>query len=153
METNRDEPLSYWVAVARMGFEDDLHRILDQLGISRAELAKRLGATPAYVSKVLNGSDANYTIETMAKWARSLGAIAQIRLVIDGKEVVRVVDYEIAGVLDDATEKRGLPHSGDLSLGGRLLTFPVPESADSYRSLGSPGRRGVLLSSASSGGR
>ena len=102
MEISQDEPLSYWVTVARMGFEDDLHRILGQVGISRAELAKRLGATPAYVSKVLNGSDANYTIETMAKWARALGSIAQIRLIVDGKEAVRVVDYETAGEIDDA---------------------------------------------------
>ena len=96
-----DEPPSYWVAVARMGFDDDFNRIFDDLGISRAELAKRMGCTPAYVSKVLNGATGNYQLETMAKWARAIGAIVQIRLIKEGKEVVRVVDYETAGALDD----------------------------------------------------
>jgi transcriptional regulator with XRE-family HTH domain len=97
-----DEPLSYWIAVARMGFENDFHRLFDELGIPRMELAQRVGASPAYVSKVLNGTRGNFQLRTMAKWARAIGAIVQIRLIKESNEVVRVVDYETAGVLDDA---------------------------------------------------
>jgi hypothetical protein len=50
---------------------------------------------------VLNGSAGNFQLSTMAKWARALGAIVQIRLIKEGEEVVRVVDYETAGELDD----------------------------------------------------
>jgi transcriptional regulator with XRE-family HTH domain len=85
-----------------MGFENDFHRILEDLGISRAELAERVGASPAYVSKVLNGTAGNFQLTTMAKWARAVGAVLQIRLIREGQEVVRVVDYETAGALDDA---------------------------------------------------
>lgn len=95
-----DQPLSYWIAVARMGFEDDFNRLFDELGISRVELAKRVEASPAYVSKVLNGAQGNFQLSTMAKWARAIGAIVQIRLIKEGKEAVRVVDYETAAVLD-----------------------------------------------------
>jgi transcriptional regulator with XRE-family HTH domain len=101
-EVSDDEhPLSYWVSLARMGFENDFHRLFDELGISRAELAKRLGTSPEYVTKVLNGSAGNFQLSTMAKWARALGAIVQIRLIKEGEEVVRVVDYETAAELDD----------------------------------------------------
>ena len=99
-----DQPLSYWMAVARMGFEDDFHRIFDELGISRAELAEKLGTTPAYVSKLLNGRAGNFQLETMAKMARAIGAILQIRLIKGEGEVVRVVDYETARELDSAQE-------------------------------------------------
>ncbi len=147
--TTEERPLSYWVSLARMGFENDLNRIIDDLEISRTELARRVNASPAYVSKVLNGSTGNFTLATMTKWARAIGAVVQIRLVKDGKEVVRVVDYETASALDDAEVQRDLPHSeGERLAGGRVLTFPVAESADSYRSLG---RQAILLSSVSGG--
>jgi transcriptional regulator with XRE-family HTH domain len=127
-----DRPLSYWVAVARMGFENDLHRLLDAAGITRAELADQLNVSGAYVSKVLNGTAGNYQLETMAKWARALGAIVQIRLIKEGKEVVRVVDYETAGALDDK-------HSASMEAvpvpkGADVLTFPA-KSSGAYRDL------------------
>ena len=102
----KDRPLSYWVSVARMGFENDFNRLFDELGISRAELANRVDSSPAYVSKVLNGTAANFQLSTMAKWARAIGAVVQIRVVQEGKEVVRVVDYETARMLDDISESR-----------------------------------------------
>lgn len=100
-DVNDEHPLSYWVTLARMGFENDFHRLFNELGISRAELAKRLGTSPEYVTKVLNGSAGNFQLSTMTKWARALGAIVQIRLIKEGEEVVRVVDYETAAKLDD----------------------------------------------------
>lgn len=98
-----DEPLSYWVSVARMGFEDDFNRLFEELDISQAQLAKRVNppVSEAYVSKLLKGTAGNYELHTMAKWARAVGGIVQIRIIKEDGEVVRVVDYETAGVLDD----------------------------------------------------
>src|SRR5215218_4293344 len=95
-----DQPLSYWTAVARMGFEEDFNRLFDELGLSRTELAERIGATPAYISKLLNGRTGNFQLETMTKLARAIDAILQIRLIKEDGEVVRVVDYETARALD-----------------------------------------------------
>ena len=97
-----DQPLSYWIAVARMGFEEDFNRLFEEMGITRAELAERLGASPAYVSKILNGKTGNFQLETLTKLARAIDAILQIRLIKGEGEVVRVVDYETARALDDA---------------------------------------------------
>jgi transcriptional regulator with XRE-family HTH domain len=123
-----DEPIAYWVAVARMGFEDDFHRIFDQSIMSRTELAKRLGATPAYVSKVLNSTDGNFQIETMAKWARAIGAILQISLTKEGEEVVRVVDYQTAHRFDEAAGLHPFMVSEDYD-SGRVLRFRTQRMA------------------------
>jgi transcriptional regulator with XRE-family HTH domain len=96
-----EEPLSYWVAVARMGFEDDFHRLFEELGISQAELAKRLPASEAYVSRFLNGIAGNCNLQTMTKWARAVGGVVQVRVIKEDGEAVRVVDYETARALDE----------------------------------------------------
>jgi transcriptional regulator with XRE-family HTH domain len=109
--STEEHPLSHWVTLAGMGFENDFHRLFNELGISHAELAKRIGTSPEYVTKVLNGAAGNFQLNTMAKWARALGAIVQIRLIKEGEEVVRVVDYETAGELDDRERRTTGEHS------------------------------------------
>ncbi len=95
-----DEPLDFWIDMARVGFEDDLHRLMTSAGIHRTDLAEAAGVSPAFVSKVLNGST-NYTLKTMAKLARAVGGVLQVRLTAEDAEVVRVVSPETAAWLDD----------------------------------------------------
>lgn len=95
-----EEPLDLWIDLARVGFEDDLHRLMTSAGVNRTELAEAAGVSPAFVSKVLNGST-NYTLKTMAKLARAVGGVLQVRLTAEDTEVVRVVSPETAGWLDD----------------------------------------------------
>lgn len=128
-----DQPLSYWIAVARMSFEDDFHRLFNELGISRKELAERLGATPAYVSKILNARNGNFQLETLAKLARSIEAILQIRLIKEEGEVVRIVDYETAGKLDDLSSAS--LEATPAPKGAKVLNFPSNEPSGAYRRL------------------
>lgn len=127
-----ERPASYWTTLARMGFENDLNRLFDLLGISRAEFARRMGVSPAYVTQVLNGEKRNLQIETLVKFARAVDAILQIRLVKEGEEVVRVVDYETAAALDDLmeseTERKGSHRAGPMAVteaatDSRVLAF------------------------------
>jgi transcriptional regulator with XRE-family HTH domain len=83
-----------------MGFEDDFNRLFEALDIPQAELAARLGVSPEYVSKVLNGRAGNYELKTMAKWARAVGGIVQVRVIKEHGEAVRIVDYETARTID-----------------------------------------------------
>lgn len=105
-----------------MGFEEDFNRLFDELGLSRTELAERIGATPAYISKLLNGRLGNFQLETMTKLARAIDAILQIRLIKEDGEVVRVVDYETAQALDHSQmaslppDSRKAENSSDTSL-------------------------------------
>jgi transcriptional regulator with XRE-family HTH domain len=121
-----DRPLSYWIAVARMGFQDDFNRLFEELGISQAELARRLPSHPgrpvseAYVSKFLNGTAGNYELKTMAKWARAVGGVVQVRVIKEDGEVVRVVDYETARTWD---EKQATPAPESLSTNDKVVNL------------------------------
>lgn len=70
----------YWIAGAVQGFTEEVCRLMEDAGVSRTELAKRLGTSPAYVTKILRGN-ANFTMASMVKLARALGADLEIRLV------------------------------------------------------------------------
>lgn len=52
---------------------------MDRLGVSRSELARRLGTSPAYVTKILRG-DTNFTLGSLAKIAEALGSRLELRL-------------------------------------------------------------------------
>jgi len=102
--SRQDEPLEYWVDAATFGFEDDLERLLERRGMSRAELAREYGSSTAFISKVLNGST-NYTLKTMARLGRAVGGVLQVRLVHEDDEVVRVLSLEEAELLDSLREE------------------------------------------------
>lgn len=62
----------YWSYLASLEFVDQICAEMDAQGVSSAELARRMGTSRAYVSKVLAG-EANFTIATMGKLAFALG--------------------------------------------------------------------------------
>lgn len=63
---------NYESAAAKIEFAVELQRIMDQCGITKRELATRLGKSPAYITKALSG-DENLTIETMVRFCRAVG--------------------------------------------------------------------------------
>ena len=69
----------YWRASATIDFAEDLSRLMDEAGVSRAELARRLGTSPAYITQVLR-ADGNFTLETMTRFAMALGHQVRIHL-------------------------------------------------------------------------
>lgn len=62
---------AYHAAKVTLDFTEDLVRLMEQREVSNAELAKKIGSSPAYVTKVLRG-DTNFTIETMVRLVRVL---------------------------------------------------------------------------------
>jgi transcriptional regulator with XRE-family HTH domain len=67
----------YWVAGLVHDFTESLVQRMEEQGVSRALLARRLGTSQAYVTKILRG-DVNFTLATLVKLARAVGA--QVRL-------------------------------------------------------------------------
>ncbi|MCX6842089.1 MAG: helix-turn-helix transcriptional regulator [candidate division WOR-3 bacterium] len=76
----------YWVEYLKLVFSEEIGRIMDERGVSQAELARRLGTSRAYVAKVLR-STANLTLATMAKLALALDARVDLSLVPKEKHV------------------------------------------------------------------
>jgi transcriptional regulator with XRE-family HTH domain len=69
----------YWTAGAILEFTESVVREMARQGLTRSALAKRLGATPAYVTKILRGR-ASFTLATMVRLCHALGADLHVRL-------------------------------------------------------------------------
>lgn len=91
----------HWLARAIQGFTEDLYNLMERRGVSRAELARRLETSPAYITKLLRG-DANFTMRSMVRLARAL----------DGRFVARLEPREqpVRWVDVAADVRRGSPH-------------------------------------------
>lgn len=70
----------------KVEFAEELLEIMQESGISRIELARKLGIPPSRVTSMLGGY-CNFTIETMVKAARAVNATWHQKLVPDGKKM------------------------------------------------------------------
>lgn len=82
--------VNFWVDGPITEFAEDIWRLMEEQKVSRAELARRLGTSRAYVTKLLGGN-ANFTLHTMTKVAMALGATVHVH-VADQKAVTRWID-------------------------------------------------------------
>ena len=71
---------SYWVERAKLEFSTSLEKQRIFSKVTYADIAKKLGTSAAYISKVFRG-DTNMTIETMVKLARATGGHLDIHVV------------------------------------------------------------------------
>jgi transcriptional regulator with XRE-family HTH domain len=60
-------------------FTEQVQRRLRAIELSKVGFAGRLGASPAYITKMLKG-ETNFTIETMTKVAKALDSELEIRI-------------------------------------------------------------------------
>ena len=89
LEEARSSP-DYWIAGPITELIEDIWRLMEEQKVSRAELARRLGTSRAYVTKLLGGN-ANFTLLTMVKVAMALGATIHVH-VADQKAITRWID-------------------------------------------------------------
>jgi plasmid maintenance system antidote protein VapI len=79
-----------WIDGPIVEFTEDLCRLMKEKNVSRAELAKRIGTSRAYVTKLLGG-DANFTLATMVKLAYALDGAVHVHIA-DKHAVTRWTD-------------------------------------------------------------
>lgn len=87
----------YWTETAITDFTEELCRLMENKGVTRADLAQRIGHSQAYVTKVLRGN-VNFTLATMTKLARALDAVVRVHLAPEGVVVEwndRAVDQPV----------------------------------------------------------
>jgi plasmid maintenance system antidote protein VapI len=71
--------VDYWLAGPVTDFTEDLCRLMKENDVSRAELARRIGSSRAYITKLLRGN-ANFTLTTMVKLAMAVGGAIHIHI-------------------------------------------------------------------------
>jgi plasmid maintenance system antidote protein VapI len=91
-----EQTVDYWVDGPIVEFTEDVCMLMEKQGVSRAELARRLGTSRAYVTKLLGGN-ANFTLETMTKVAMALGAAVHVHVAPQGA-LVRWKDVSASDV-------------------------------------------------------
>lgn len=94
------EQEEYWVAAAIYDFTEQLHGAMQSREKNKADLAKAIGKSAPYITKILKGG--NFTIETMVKLSRALGYSLEVQLVdaiSEGKLEVapNILDFRIPG--------------------------------------------------------
>lgn len=91
---------AYWVESAKLDFAMALEKQIRLAGLSYANLAKKIGTSAAYISKVFRG-DTNMTIETMVKLSRASGARLNIEIVnesvISQRWENKIIQFPIGG--------------------------------------------------------
>jgi len=75
--------VDYWAESAILDFTEEISRLMEEKQVTRAELARRINSSQAYITKVLRGN-VNFTLTTMTKLARALGVIVHIHLAPEG---------------------------------------------------------------------
>lgn len=90
LEQPRDS-VGYWAEGAILDFTDKLSEIMESQCVSRAELARRVDTSQAYITKVFGGQ-ANFTVETMTKLALALGYRIRVHVAPKGAQT-RMVDF------------------------------------------------------------
>jgi len=75
-----DKDPKYWVESMRFDFVEEVERMMEERGVSRAELARRLDASPAYVTQMFKALF-NPTLLTLAKIALAFDARVELKLV------------------------------------------------------------------------
>jgi transcriptional regulator with XRE-family HTH domain len=73
---------TYHIEAAKVEISEQIYVAMEQQGISKAELARRLGKSRAYVTKMLHGN-ANFTIDSLVRIARALGRKFDFQLVAE----------------------------------------------------------------------
>lgn len=68
----------YWVAAAIYDFAEQLHVAMVERKKSKADLAKAIGKSAPYITKILRGG--NFTIETMVRLSRALGYSLDVQM-------------------------------------------------------------------------
>ena len=85
----------YWTELAIIEFTEELSRLMELRGMSRADLAAAIGSSSPYITKVLKGN-VNFTLATMTKLARALGGVVRIHIAPAGTRT-EWEDFAMAG--------------------------------------------------------
>ena len=72
---------SFWFKLEELLYDltETIYERMKQKGISQRELAKRLGVSDAYISKILKGNE-NISLKTLIKLALALGLNVEIKM-------------------------------------------------------------------------
>jgi transcriptional regulator with XRE-family HTH domain len=94
---NEQERLVFAVEELRADLQLTIQEVMLSKGITRSDLAKRLGCSPANVTQLL-AEDGNPTIETVARVFHALGDACQVRSLYLEEQIARSGQHRVADI-------------------------------------------------------
>jgi transcriptional regulator with XRE-family HTH domain len=98
-----EQHADYWIDGPISEFTEDLSRLMAEKEVTRAELARRMGTSRAYITKMMSGN-ANFTLMTMVKLAMALDGAVHIHI-SDKRAVTRWKDLSPEEAVKQARKK------------------------------------------------
>jgi hypothetical protein len=128
---------AYWIAAATITFTEDLCRLMHEAGITRMELAERLGVSPAYVTKVLRFSIGAAVIlvlltnvpafaQTTGGGGTIQGTVRDLTDAVIPKAQVTLTHLETNRIIKTETNEEGYFSSPPLNIGKYRLRVESP---------------------------
>lgn len=77
---------SFWIEKAILEFTSDIYQEMKRQNKTNADMARILGTSPAYITKVFSGN-ANFTIQSMVKISRALNCRLHVKAVHESKKI------------------------------------------------------------------
>jgi transcriptional regulator with XRE-family HTH domain len=74
-----EKSVAYWAEGPIVQFTEDICGLMEEQGITRAELARRLGTSRAYITKIMGGN-ASFSLNMMVKVAMAVGGEVRLRV-------------------------------------------------------------------------
>lgn len=84
----------YWIEKAKLDFALDLEKQRQAVKLSYSGLAKKIGTSAAYITKIFRG-DSNVTLESMVKLARATGGELDIQII---NKAAQTTQWDIAQI-------------------------------------------------------
>lgn len=75
----------------------EIHKLMQQCGVDQAELASRIGVTPARVSQIFSKGGPNLTLRTIGRILHALGECGEFKVgkfIADDAKIEKRVDKE-----------------------------------------------------------
>lgn len=79
----RKDTTEYKIEEAKLDFILNVNRAMKERNISKSKLAEKLNTSKSYITKILQGDNVNFTIETMVKISTALGGAFETKIFLD----------------------------------------------------------------------
>lgn len=79
----RKNNTEYKIEEAKLDFILNVNRAMKERNITRSKLAEKLNTSKSYITKILQGDNVNFTIETMVKISTALGGTFETKIFLD----------------------------------------------------------------------
>jgi len=94
---------AYWAERLKLRAADEIARLMEEEGVSRSELARKMGNAPSFVTKILRGEH-NFSFDTFSKVGIALGYTWEISPVKLSARMTSFHFIEKAAVTSPQTE-------------------------------------------------